>query len=81
VLSYPVIQYIREGKKIAIFAPTNNALEQALSGLIEMTDKAGIDRRQLIRLGSPSEAFAEKFPEVCEAKGVLKRIAEIDAQG
>lgn len=80
VLSYAVLHYIKKGDKIAILAPTNNAIEQVLRGVIKMTDKAGVDRKQIIRLGTPSKKFAEAFPEVCEEKGVQKKIAEIDRQ-
>jgi hypothetical protein len=80
VLSYAVLHYIKKGDKIAILAPTNNAIEQVLRGVIKMTDKAGIDRKQIIRLGTPSKKFAEDFSEVCEEKGVQKKLAEIDKQ-
>ncbi len=80
VLSYAVLQYIKKGDKVAILAPTNNAIEQVLRGVIKMTDKAGVDRKQIIRLGTPSKKFAEAFPEVCEEKGVQKNLAEIDKQ-
>jgi len=80
VLSYVIAQYIEQGKKVAILAPTNNAIEQVLRGVIRMTDKKGVDRKQIIRLGNPSKAFAEQYPEVCEAKGILKKISEIEKQ-
>ncbi|WP_336704617.1 DEAD/DEAH box helicase [Chryseobacterium indologenes] len=80
VLAYAVLHYIKKGDTIAILAPTNNAIEQVLKGIIKMTDKAGIDRKQIIRLGTPSKKFAEEFPEVCEEKGVQKKLAEIDKQ-
>lgn len=80
VLSYAVLHYLRKGDKIAILAPTNNAIEQVLRGVIKMTDKAGVDRKQILRLGTPSKKFAEAFPEVCEEKGVQKKLAEIDKQ-
>jgi hypothetical protein len=80
VLSYVITKYIEQGTQVAIFAPTNNAIEQVLRGVINKTDKAGIDRTQIIRLGNPTKAFAEQFPEVCEAKGIMKKINEIDKQ-
>jgi hypothetical protein len=80
VLSYAVLHYIKKGDKVAILAPTNNAIEQVLRGVIKMTDKAGVDRKQIIRLGTPSKKFAEVFPEVCEEKGVQKKLVEIDKQ-
>lgn len=80
VLSYAVLHYIHKNDKVAILAPTNNAIEQVLTGLIKMTDKAGVDRKQIIRLGTPSKKFAENFSEVCEEKGIQKRLEEIDKQ-
>lgn len=80
VLSYAVLHYIKKGDKVAILAPTNNAIEQVLRGVIKMTDKAGVDRKQIIRLGTPSKKFAEAFPEVCEEKGIQKKLTEIDKQ-
>jgi len=80
VLAYAVLHYMRKGDTIAILAPTNNAIEQVLKGILKITDKAAIDRKQIIRLGSPSKKFAEEFPEVCEEKGVQKNLAEVDKQ-
>lgn len=80
VLSYAVLHYIKKGDKVAILAPTNNAIEQVLRGVIKMTDKAGVDRKQIIRLGTPSKKFAEAFSEVCEEKGIQKKLAEMDKQ-
>ena len=78
VLAYCLLHYIRKGKKAAIFAPTNNAIEQVLRGVLKMTDLARIDRKKIIRLGFPTRNFADDFPEVCEVKGLMKRITEID---
>lgn len=80
VLAYSLIHYIKSGKKVAIFAPTNNALEQVLYGVLGMTERAGIENKQILRLGNPSKKFAEMYPDVCEAKGIMKKIAEIDNQ-
>ena len=65
VLAYAVLHYIRNGHRVGILAPTNNALDQVLRGLIKMTDKAGIPRHVIVRMGIPSRTFAEEFPEVC----------------
>lgn len=80
VLAYAVMHYINNGKKVAILAPTNNAIEQVLRGVIKMTDKAEIDRKKILRLGIPSRKFAEEFPEVCEEKGIQKKLDELDKQ-
>lgn len=80
VLAYSLIHYIRAGKKVAIFAATNNALEQVLYGVFNMTRKAGIDDNKILRLGTPSGRFAQAHPESCEAVGVQQRSGEIDNQ-
>lgn len=73
VLAYAIIQYIKAGKKIAIFAPTNNALEQVLYGVLKMTQEAGIKNDKILRLGNPSKKFAKDFAEICEVKGISKK--------
>ena len=80
VLAYSIIQYINSGKKVAVFAPANVALEQVLRGILEITDKAGIDRNKILRIGNPSRKFAEDYSEVCEVSGIQKRIREISKQ-
>ena len=68
VLAYAVLHYIRNGHRVGILAPTNNALDQVLRGVIKMTDKAGIPRNVISRMGIPTHAFAEEFPEICPKK-------------
>lgn len=80
VLAYGVLHYLNNKKKVAILAPTNNSIEQVLQGVIRMTDIAGVERKRIIRLGTPSRTFAEEFPEVCEEKGTQKKLDEIDRQ-
>jgi hypothetical protein len=78
VLAYSLLHYISNGDKVLILAPTNNAIEQVLEGVFEMTDLAGIERNKIIRLGLPTRTFANKYPEVCEEKGAQRILAEID---
>ncbi len=80
VLAYSALRYIRAGKKVGIVAPTNLSLEQVLRGMMEMTDLEGVSRERILRLGTPTKAFANEFPEVCEVMGIQKKIDEIDAQ-
>lgn len=80
VLAYAIMHYVKNGKKVAIMAPTNNAIEQVLKGVIKMTDEAGIDRKKILRLGIPSKKFATAYPEVCEERGKLKRLQELEKQ-
>jgi len=80
VLSYTILHYINNNRKVAILAPTNNAIEQVMKGVLTMTDKAGVDRRKLIRIGTPTKNFAEQYPEVCEDRGINKQITDIQKQ-
>lgn len=80
VLAYAIMHYVKNGKKVIIIAPTNNAIEQVLKGVIKMTDEAGIDRKKILRLGIPTKKFAAVYPEVCEERGKLKRLQELEKQ-
>lgn len=77
VLALAVLSYVKAGKKVLISAPTNNALEQALCGVIPALDAAGVPRDQILRLGMPSNDFLSLYPEVCESlktERLLKRL-------
>lgn len=81
VLSSAVLYYIKNrSPKIGIFAPTNNALEQVLSPIIEYFDKLGIPRENLLRIGAPSREYVEKYPETCEIQGLEKELTAIENQ-
>lgn len=80
VLSYAILHYLQQGKKVAIMAPTNHALEQIFRGVIKNTDRAGINRKDILRLGGPSKKFADEFPEVCEIMGLEKQVEELRKQ-
>ena len=78
VLARTVLSYIQEGKKVLVTAPTNNAVEQTLHGLLPVLEEAGLDYNKLvIRLGTASTNFVEKYPGVCEDTEYSKVIAEI----
>ncbi|MCL6220921.1 AAA domain-containing protein [Zunongwangia pacifica] len=80
VLSYAILNYLKHNKKVAIVAPTNHALEQIFRGVVKMTDKAGISRDAIIRLGGPSKKFADEFPEICEIIGLENELKKIRQQ-
>lgn len=80
VLSYAIMHYVSHDLKVAILAPTNNSIEQVLRGVLKMTDKAGIERKRILRLGVPSSKFAEEYPQVCEEKGLQNKLEETDKQ-
>lgn len=68
VLASCVLSYIRAGKKVILVAPTNNALEQSLFGLLRALSKEGgvNPAGKVIRLGVPGDTFRMVWPDVCE---------------
>ncbi|GLB53445.1 hypothetical protein NBRC110019_24860 [Neptunitalea chrysea] len=78
VLTQAMLYYINKGKKVSIMAPTNNAIEQVLEAIIPIAQNKGISINKFIRLGNPSSTFSEKYPDVCEVRGVQKKIDEIN---
>lgn len=67
VLFQAILHLLKQGKRIALIAPTNNALEQALKTLIAKLDELGLDRALLLRLGVPTLEFSQIYPEICES--------------
>lgn len=65
---------------MVVLAPTNNAIEQVLYGVLEKLQAQQIALKNVIRLGTPSMKFAEAYGEICEVQGVEKRLAEISGQ-
>ena len=72
VLTNSVLNYTIKNKKVIIVAPTNNALEQVMSSLIKVTDKVGVSRNKIIRLGTPTKKFFNDYPEICENEKLWK---------
>ncbi|RDU69012.1 hypothetical protein CQA62_04020 [Helicobacter cholecystus] len=66
VLFEAIEKLINADKKIALIAPTNNALEQAIKTLIQKFDEHAIARESVLRLGIPTLEFSLKYPEICE---------------
>lgn len=64
VLSRCILRYILNNKRVFLLAPTNNAIEQVLRGVLPILEQAGIDLRTVYRLGSSSEDFASEYPQV-----------------
>lgn len=80
VLSYALLTYIKHDAKALILAPTNLALEQIFRGIIDVIERAKIDKRKLLRLGTPTKIFATEHGEVCEDKGLDVKLAQLDRQ-
>lgn len=81
VLGYCVYHYIQAKQRIAIFAPTNNSIDQVMRGVIRLLKQAGIEYGdKILRLGTPTKQFAEEFPEICEFQGIAKQIERYKQQ-
>lgn len=80
VLAECLLQYYRAGKKIAVLAPTNNAIEQVLYGVLERLQQHDIPLDRVLRLGTPTTKFAGKYGDVCEVQGVEKQLNELQGQ-
>ena len=81
VLASCIYSYIKSGKKVVLVAPTNNALEQSLQGLLPTLSQSGIDPDgKVLRLGFPSEGFKNAWPNVCETGAFQFLKMEIEEQ-
>ena len=66
VLANCILSYAQSNEQVILMAPTNNALEQSLRGIINVLDNKQINRRKIIRLGKATSSFLSQYPEVCE---------------
>ncbi|MDZ7820176.1 MAG: AAA domain-containing protein [Aliarcobacter sp.] len=78
VLSTSVINYVFKDKKVLIVAPTNVALEQILLGVLDNTEKLQIPNEKILRFGIPSKDFFDKYPEICETRGLEKVLESLE---
>lgn len=78
VLAKSILADIKAGKKVAVFAPTNNSVEQVLMGLIkeiksneEYSGHINLDK-DVLRAGFASSRFQSTFPKICEQRFAIK---------
>jgi len=76
VLAKAVRQCIGEDEKALVLAPTNIAVDNALSAILE----EGIPHEEVVRMGVPSRKFLDKYPECCEERAFQHEIAQIGSQ-
>ena len=67
VLSNAILQYIKIEESVLLVAPTNNALEQSLRGLINILDKNNISNKCIVRFGHATSEFVTQYPAICGA--------------
>lgn len=70
VLFEALLYLIKKAKKVALIAPTNNALELALKTIIKKADELNLDRSLFLRLGVPSVEFLTLYPESCDTSAL-----------
>jgi hypothetical protein len=70
VLAAAVVAHVRANNTVMVLAPTNNALDLAMTGLIESCRGVGVTLDRFIRLGTPGHVFSAQYPEQCEVRGI-----------
>ncbi len=70
VLTAAVLANIQAGNVVALLAPTNNALDTAMIGLLEATQAHLGKQGQFLRLGAATREFRDRFPDACEDLGI-----------
>lgn len=70
VLASAIRGCLAAGESIAVFAPTNNSVEQVLQGILSVIPPD--ERGDVIRLGIPSKRFNREHPEMCEDRQVQR---------
>lgn len=61
-----------------IVAPTNNAIEQVLQGVLSVFSEIGFNYvNHVARLGVPSFEFSTMYPDVCENVSFAHKIEEV----
>ncbi len=72
VLATCIKTCISSGMKVAVFAPTNNSVEQVLRGILKAFDEKELGKG-VLRLGVPTKTFLLEHPDMCEDSQAQKR--------
>ena len=80
VLSSCILHYVLKGKRVLLLAPTNNAIEQVLYGLMPVLETQGIPRAKVCRIGIASDKFASVYPELVENRELAQRYDDANAE-
>ena len=71
---------LRRGLRIAILAPTNLAMENALRAVLRRLRGAGWDSSKVLRLGLPTPDFVRDFPDHCEDHSIRSELGTLRAE-
>lgn len=77
VLARCVLANVLFDKKVLLVAPTNNAIEQTLYGVIPILEEHGIPLTKIFRLGTASYEFTKKYSDCCEDLNLKKVLKEL----
>lgn len=80
VLSRAVLSYYKSNQPILITAPTNNAVDQTMKGVLSVLKEAGISFEKVLRIGVPGAEFYSEYPTVCENRTVEDELNELESQ-
>jgi hypothetical protein len=80
VLTAAVLAHIQAGNVVALLAPTNNALDTAMIGLLEATQAHLGTQGQFLRLGTATREFRDRFPDACEDLGIEDALKTVRAE-
>ncbi len=84
VLATAIMAYIKQGKRVAIIAPTNNSVEQVLRGVLKVIESDDPDReyidpsKDILRLGSATKEFSKEYGELCENSTIEAKIRKLE---
>ncbi len=74
VLATCIRAVIEAGGRVAVFAPTNNSVEQVLRGIIKAFGDDSELTGTILRLGVPTRGFYKEHPEMCEDRQAQRRL-------
>ncbi|MBP5203731.1 MAG: AAA family ATPase, partial [Candidatus Methanomethylophilaceae archaeon] len=77
VLATCIKTCVRDGLKVAVFAPTNNSVEQVLRGILKAFPESELGGG-ILRLGVPTREFLMKHPEMCEDRQAQRRADRLE---
>lgn len=80
VLTAAVLAHIKAGNVVALLAPTNNALDTAMIGLLEATSEHLANQGLFLRLGTATREFRDRFPDACEDMGIEDALKTVQAE-
>lgn len=80
VLSRAILRYVLDKKRVLLLAPTNNAIEQVLRGVLPVLKEANIPLSTAYRFGMASSEFASEYPQVVGDKQIEEQLLALQGE-